>query len=63
MAHVNKAGNFADLGMVHCESFSTRTGGQIVQWPAIPKVDMVMEVSFCIKEKAVLSHWDGGERA
>jgi hypothetical protein len=64
VAHVNKAGQFADLGMVHCESFSTRTEGeQIVQWPAVTKVDMVMEISFCIKEKAVLSNWDGGERA
>ena len=64
MAHVNKAGHFADLGMVHCESFSTRTeGGQIVQRPAVTKMDMVMEISFCIKEKTVLSNWDGSERA
>ena len=47
---VNKAGYFADLGMVHCESFSTQTkGGQIVQLPAVTKVDMVMEIGFCIK--------------
>ena len=31
MAHVDKAGQLADLGMVHCKSFSTRTdGGKIV---------------------------------
>ena len=61
MAHVDKAGQVADLGMVHCKSFSTRTdGGQIVKWPAVAKVDVVMEISFDIKEDTMLSHWDVG---
>ena len=29
MAHVNKARQFTDLGMVHCESFSTRTDQRV----------------------------------
>ena len=41
MGHVNKARQFTDLGMVHCELFSTRTDRrQIVQWPAVAKVDV-----------------------
>ena len=43
--------------MVHFESFSTRTvGGQIIEWPAVAKVDVVMEIGINIKEKAVLSN-------
>ena len=62
MAHVNKAGHFSHLDMVHCESFSTRTGGgKIVQWPTVTKMDMVMKFNFCIKEKNMLSNWDGSE--
>ena len=38
-------------------------GGQIVLWPEVAKVDVVMEISFDIKEETMLSHWDGGECA
>ena len=56
MAHANKTRQFAYLGMVHCESFSAQTvGGQTIEWPAVAKVNVVMEIGFYIKERAVLS--------
>ena len=64
MAHLNKATQFADLGMVYCESFSTWTiGGQIFEWPTVAKVYVVMDIGFYVKGKAVLSNWDCGECA
>ena len=51
MVHVNKTRQLADLGMVHHVLTSTWTGGrQIVQRPAVAKMDVVVKVSLYIKE-------------
>ena len=64
MLCVDEIRQFADLGMVHSLSISTWTdGGQIVQRTALAKKDVVMKVSFFIKEEAMLCNWESGECA
>ena len=64
MPYVDETGQFADLGMVHGVSISTWTDGrQIVQRPAVAKMDVVMKVRFYIKEEAMFCNWESGEGA
>ena len=61
MPHVDETRQFADLCMVHSVSISTWTDGrQIVQMPAIAKMNVVMKVSFYIKEEAMHALQLGG---
>ena len=62
MPHVNKTRQFADLGMVHTVSTWT-DGRQIVQRPAVAKTDVVIKVTFYIKEEALLCNCESGECA
>ena len=62
MPHVNEIRQLADLGMVHCVPISTgKKGRQIVQRPAVAKMDVVMKVILYIKKDAMLCNWESGE--
>ena len=52
MVHVNEAVQFARLCMVDSELGTTGRGGtEVVQWPAVVEIYMMMKIRYCIKRK------------